>query len=285
MAALKDFDRRWIFLAMGVLVTVLFALGSEDELTRSEYVDKYYSVIDALPKDSVVMLSADFDPASAAELLPAYTATIHHLLLRGLKVINVATWPAAPPYTRKEFREIAPLYGAEYGKDWVALGFLPGDDVAMGNIGQSLRSAYPADDIDDTPYEQLPILSGVGDNMDGIDLLITMSAGYPGILEWIAQVGGRYEVPILAATTAVQTPDLFAFYPNQCVGFLGAATGATRYLQLVNDLTDGAVAEDLKRNQKRMMVQSWAHMLMIALIVIGNLIYFFGPTRERRAAA
>ena len=88
MAAIQDFDRRWIFLAIGVLVTTLFAFGTEEELTRSEYVDAYYATIEALPEGSVVMLSADFDPASAAELLPAYTATIHHLLKRGLKVVT-----------------------------------------------------------------------------------------------------------------------------------------------------------------------------------------------------
>ena len=285
MAAIHDFDRRWIFLAMGVLVTTLYALGPEKALTHSEYVDSYYATIENLPDDGVVMLSADFDPASAAELLPAYTATIHHLLKRNLKVVNVATWPAAPPYTREEFNRIAPDYGADYGTDWTAMGFLPGDDVAMGNIGQSLRSAYPKDDVDDTPYDELPLMASLGDNMEGVDLLITMSAGYPGILEWIAQVGGRYETPILAATTAVQTPDLFAFYPNQCVGFLGAATGATRYLQLVDDLTDGAVEEPKLENQKRMMVQSYAHMLIIALIVIGNLIYFFGSKGKQGAQA
>jgi hypothetical protein len=254
-------------------------------LTPSEYVDNYYATIEALPPGSTVMLSADFDPASAAELLPAYTATIHHLLTRKLKVVNVATWPAAPPYTREEFRRISPDYGAAYGEDWISLGFLPGDDVAMGNIGQSLRSAYPKDDTEDRPYDEFPILQGLGDNMAGIDLVITMSAGYPGILEWIAQVGGRYEMTILAATTAVQTPDLFAFYPNQCAGFLGAATGATRYLQLVDELTGGAVEEPKLKNQRRMMVQSWAHMLIIALIIIGNLIYFFGGGTERRATA
>lgn len=285
MAAIHDFDRRWIFLALGLLVTALYALGLAEELTSSEYVDNYYATIEALPPGSTVMLSADFDPASAAELLPAYTATIHHLLKRDLKVVNVATWPAAPPYTREEFRRIAPDYDAVYGEDWIALGFLPGDDVAMGNIGQSLRSAYPKDDAEDKAYSQFPILRDVGDNMAGIDLLITMSAGYPGILEWIAQVGGRYEITILAATTAVQTPDLFAFYPNQCAGFLGAATGATRYLQLVDELTGGAVEEQKKTNQRRMMVQSWAHMLIIALIIIGNLIYFLGGRTDRKVAA
>jgi hypothetical protein len=111
--------------------------------------------------------------------------------------------------------------------------------------------------------------------MRGISLLITMSAGYPGILEWIAQVGGRYDVPIMSGTTAVQTPDIFAFYPNQVRGFLGAATGATQYLQLVHAVIPRAEIQEAKEeNQRRMLVQSWGHMLIIGLIVLGNALYF-----------
>jgi hypothetical protein len=270
-----DLDRRWIFLAIGVLVVVLYALGAAAKMPVNKYVQSYYDTIEALDEGSIVMLSADFDPASAAELLPMYEATIHHLLKRNMRVINVATWPAAPPYTRAEFDSTAPVYNKTYGIDWVELGFKPGDDVAMGQIGQSVTSAYIHDDRDSTPLADLPLLGEVGDSFQGISLLITMSAGYPGILEWIAQAGGRYDVPILAGTTAVQTPDLFAYYPTQLSGFLGAATGATMYLQLVGvDVPE--LEETTITNQKRMLIQTWAHLLIIGLIIYGNVLYFLG---------
>jgi len=278
--ALARRDRRWIFLAMGLLVVSIYTMHRAAEMPMNEYVQSYYDTIEALPERSIVMLSADFDPASAAELLPMYQATIHHLMRRNLRVINVATWPAAPPYTRSEFDKIAPLYDKVYGEDWIELGFKPGDDVAMGQIGQSIRSAYAEDDRDHEPTEHVPLLQDVSDSFQGIELLVTMSAGYPGILEWIAQAGGRYEVPILAGTTAVQTPDLFAYYPSQLAGFLGAATGATRYLQLVGEDTP-ELAGTLTINQERMLIQSWAHLLIIVLIIVGNVIYFTG----RRSAA
>jgi hypothetical protein len=273
--ALKDFDRRWIFLAMGLVVVGLYASRIAADLPRSPYVDSFYETIEKLPPRSVVLLSADFDPASAAELLPMYTGVIHHLLSRDLRIVNVATWPAAPPYISSSFGRIAPQYDAVYGEDWVELGFLPGDDVAMGNIGQSLQTAFPRESRDNRPYSSVPLLRDVQDSMRGISLLITMSAGYPGILEWIAQVGGRYDVPIMSGTTAVQTPDIFAFYPNQVRGFLGAATGATQYLQLVDAVIPrDEIREAKEENQRRMLVQSWGHMLIIGLIVLGNAMYF-----------
>ena len=286
--SLQDFDRRWIFLAMGVIVVGLYAFGPAAEMKVNQYAQSYFDTIEALQPGDVVLLSADFDPASAAELEPMYIATIHHLMARDVRIVNVATWPAAPPFTRTQFSVIPPQYGKVYGKDWVELGFKPGDDVAMGNIGQSLRSTFPAD-ARGNPIDTLDLMNEIGDAMRGIKLLVTLSAGYPGILEWIAQVGGRYQMPIVTGTTAVQTPDLFAFYPNQLKGFLGAATGATQYLQLVDAKLatslggESALTPPKVENQKRMLVQFWGHMLIIALIVIGNVIYFFGSRQGARA--
>ncbi|RKY22393.1 MAG: hypothetical protein DRQ55_01150 [Planctomycetota bacterium] len=280
MASATGLDRRWIFLVMGVLVVSLYVLGEAAEMPVNEYVQSYYDTIEALPEGTIVMLSADFDPASMAELLPMYQGTIHQLLRNNIRVLNVSTWPAAPPYTRAEFDRIAPQYEKVYGVDWVELGFKPGDDVAMGQIGQSVRSAYAKDDRNLKPLNELPLLNDVSAGFGGISLLITMSAGYPGILEWIAQAGGRYEVPILTGTTAVQTPDLYAYYPSQLEGFLGAATGATQYLQLVGEQTED-VHESRDRNQARMLIQSWVHIFIVLLIVVGNVLYFVG----KRSAA
>jgi hypothetical protein len=283
MAAAASIDRRWIFAAMGLLVLVLYALGTADTIPVSEYVQSYYDTIEALPEGSIVMLSADFDPAGAAEIEPMYIATIHHLFRRNLRIINVATWPAAPPFTKKHFSAIAPLYAKTYGVDWVELGYTPGDDVAIALMSQSLKSAYTTDDRNQTPLSQIPLLDDVSDSFRGISLLISSSAGYPGILEWIAQAGGRYQVPLLTGTTAIQTTGLYAYYPNQLKGFLGAFTGATQYLQLVGDQTkEPTLQAKLQESQKRMLVQSWSHMLIIGLIVVGNVLYFAG--RRRRDA-
>lgn len=273
-------DRRWIFLLMGLLVVALYTLGEAHELPNEEPVQAYFDTIEALPKGSIVLLSTDFDPGSTAELGPMFDATIHHLFKRDLRVISTCTWPAAPPIPRASFGKIAPQYGKVYGQDWVELGFLVGDDVAMGLIGQSLRSAYPNDSRNHAPYQTFPLLRDVSDSSRGVALLITISAGFPGILEWIPQLVTRYNVPVLAGSTAVQTPSMYPYYPKPLKGFLGAATGATEYLQI---LAREVPAVDPMRieGQRRMLVQSWAHVLIVLLIVAGNVIYF----RSRGKAA
>src|SRR5262249_52238169 len=131
-------------------------------------------------------------------------------------------------------------------------------------------------------YDSFPLLRDVGDSCHGIAMLVTISAGFPGILEWIPQVCSRYSVPVISGTTAVQTPSLFPYYPNQLAGYLGAATGATQYLQLVAKATP-ALDEMRDENQRRMLVQQWSHMLIIGLILLGNVAYVLG--RRRGAVA
>jgi len=271
--AAKEFDRRWIFLAVAAVIVGLYAFGKAEPLAPAEPVQKYYDAIEALPEGSIVVLSSDFDPASAAEVEPMLDATIHQLFRRNLRVVSLATWPAAPPFSRDAFRTIAPQYGKVYGKDWVELGFLVGDDVAMGIIGQSLRSAFPNDLLSKAPYDSFPLLRDIGDSCHGIALLVSISAGFPGILEWIPQLCTRYGVPVLSGTTAVQTPSLYPYYPKPLLGYLGAATGATQYLQLVAEGTP-ALAPMRDENQRRMKAQGWGHLLIVALIVVGNVLYF-----------
>ena len=273
-------DRRWIFLSIGLLVVTLYTLGKPNPLPVEGPAQAYFDTIEALPAGSIVLLSADFDPGSKAELLPMYEATVHHLFQRNLRIISTCTWPAAPPIPRATFNKLAPLYGKVYGTDWVELGFLVGDDVAMGLIAQSLRSAFPTDARNNAPYESFPILRDVSDSCRGIALLITTSAGFPGILEWIPQLVTRYGVPVLAGATAVQTPSMYPYYPDTLKGFLGAITGATQYLQVL-ERTVPAVEALRVEAQRRMLVQSWAHVLIVALIAAGNVIYF----RSRKAGA
>lgn len=280
MATRMFHDRRWIFLIMGVLVVSLYALGKADTMESDETVQAYFDTIEALPAGSIVLLSSDFDPASAAELEPMFEGTIHHLFRKNLRVISIATWPAAPPFSRSAFSRIAPQYGKVYGTDWVELGFLVGDDVAMGIIGQSLRSAFRNDVRNKAPYDNFPVLRDVSDSSRGIAMLITISAGFPGILEWIPQLCSRYGVPVLAGATAVQTPSMYPYYPNPLKGFLGSATGATQYLQILAEKTPALVPMRME-NQRRMLVQSWAHIFIVLLIIAGNVVYF----RSRKAAA
>jgi hypothetical protein len=83
-------------------------------------------------------------------------------------------------------------------------------------------------------------------------------------------VYGIYRTPLGYACTGVMAPEAFPYYDaHQIVGVLKGLAGAAEYEKLV-----GYEGNALKR----MPAQSSAHALMIALIVIGNVIFL----RSRR---
>ena len=62
---LQRFDRRWIFLLVWILVMIPLVFPLRLPLAVSPPVKQYYEEIEKLQEGDVVLLSADFDPASA----------------------------------------------------------------------------------------------------------------------------------------------------------------------------------------------------------------------------
>jgi hypothetical protein len=78
---------------------------------------------------------------------------------------------------------------------------------------------------------------------------------------------------------------LYPYFPQQIAGLLGAIKGAAEYESMVNEslAVDGvATAPKYLQAQRRMGPQLVAHLLMVGLIIVGNVIFF---ARKRRGAA
>jgi hypothetical protein len=99
----------------------------------------------------------------------------------------------------------------------------------------------------------------------------------------------------------VQAPLLYPYIPQQLKGLLGAIKGAAEYERLVIDAygddlaalnadgtpivnADGTPKIDglYTEGQRRMGPQLVAHLLMIALIVVGNIVYVLDRKRGGR---
>jgi hypothetical protein len=276
---MKDLDRRWIFLCMGLLVLVFLRLPVQLDYAPSRQTRGVYEAVEALAPGERVYLAVDYGPASQAELLPMHEAFIYHLLRRGNRVIAASTWDSAPPITDAVFAKVVAELEKEnihpqYGVDYINLGFKTGQDVAIAKIGSSIPEAFPLD-YRMKPVRDLPIMKGV-ENFEQIALLCSISAGSPGARQWLQQVQTRYRVRMVAGVTAVMSPDLYSFFQSrQLVGFLGGLVGAAEYEYL---LKRPALA------MGGMNVQSIAHLLILAFVVWGNIVYFHERRRKRRHA-
>ncbi len=261
-----DLDRRVIFLliALAVIIPITTDLiipnivGAEPSRDMFDYVD-------ALPEGSNVIVSFDYDPSTMPELQPMAEAVVRHLFEKNHKVIGTALWPQGAALGQHAMSTLADSLGKEQYVDWVNLGYKTGGAVMIVRMGTSIKAVFPAD-RDNVPWEDIPMLEGINSLKD-IQLVISLSAGDPGIIAWVMMAGDRYGIPIGGGCTAVSAPQLYTYLQtDQMVGLLGGLKGAADYETLVGIEEGPAV--------KGMSPQSIAHLVIMMFIIIGNISYF-----------
>ncbi len=280
---LRGMDRRWIFLIVGLSVAIplLFPAGCFPKRESDVVRPIYEHVEHDLAADDVVLLACDYDPGSMPELQPMTLAVMHHLRRRGIRFVITELWPGGIPLIenaldkiiRKDDEKFPGLPKYEYGVDYAHLGYKPGAEIVIQTMGESLEKAYPKDTYQ-TELAKLPILDNIK-KLSDFAMVISISAGTPGTKEWVQQAQSRYKIPMASGCTAVSAPDLYPYLNSgQLIGLMGGLAGAAEYEVMVE-------RED--RATTGMEAQSFAHLLIILFIILGN-VGFFIDRRRRKAA-
>lgn len=269
---LETLDRRWIFLlvALSVLIPLLFPLRIP--LQTSEATQLYYDAIERLPEGSVVLVSTDYDPGSKAELYPMTEATLRHLFKKNLKVVIFSLWPAGPPMAELAVtRVLAERHNdKKYGVDYVNLGYKDGREAVIVDIGRSIRNVFPVD-YRGNKLDQLPMMSGI-ENYASFPLFVNISVGYPGTKEYVQYAQSRFNLTMISGAGAVSVPEFSAYLQSgQIKGMLSGIAGCAEYEQLLKEPGLALTFMD---------AQSSGHMLIVAMIIFGNIVYF--ATRKRK---
>ncbi len=277
---LQGFDRRWIFLAMGLAIVIPLLYPLNLPFKPSPMVVALYDTVESLKEGDVVYLSVDLDPASTPELEPFFRAVVLHLKRKNIKIAIGSTWYAAPPLIARWVRDVVePRQGVpgedgyerepdrpyEKNVDYAWLGFREGKEAVINRLGSDLQGNYSGRTDDGTPIASIPWLKD-RKRLADFDLVILISAGSPGAKEFVQQVQTRYAIPMVASVTSVMTTDLTPYYQaKQLLGLAGGMLASAEYEQLVGKPGLGAKAAD---------VLSVGHLVVILAIVFGNIIYF-----------
>lgn len=262
LAPLRRLDRRWIFLAIGLLVVVPILTGYHITPVRpSARARGFYDAIQKVPAGSTVLVSGDYDPGTIAENDPMLLAAVRHLMSRNIKIIAVELYPGGPPLVDQALHRVGEEYKKRDGYDYVNLGYKSGNEVVMSQMGSSIPRTFPTD-RSGTPVDRIPVMKGV-ENFEQIALLVNISAGYPGTKEWVQQIVSRYHVPMVAGVTAVSAPEYYPYLQaGQLQGLLGGMAGAAEYEVLVGHPALATSGMD---------AQSLAHVFIAFMIILGNL--------------
>jgi hypothetical protein len=269
---LSHVDRRILFLIILACATIPLLLGLGPRMSVTPPVQGLYDAIEALEPGSCVWLAADYDPGSKPELSPMNYALVEHLFMRDIRVISGSLWAPGPPLAQEVFDQVAPRYGKEYGKDYVNLGFKEGREAVMVSVAEDLRRTFPEDHLG-TPLDDIPMMEGISSIQD-VEMIVCVSAGYPGIKEWVQQISTRYDIMIGGGVTAVTGPEMYPYIQSgQLVGLLSGMKGAAEYEQLVERPGLGTAG---------MAAQSSVHVMVVVFIIFANVVYFLEKRRGRR---
>lgn len=243
-----------------------------------------FDEVERLPPGSNVLISFDFDPATAGECQPMATAFLRHCCLKGHNICAMTVWPEGLPLLDQSLRAVVHIEFAdrkwEYGKNYVNLGFATGEEVAIKLIAQDLRKAFPTDSKG-ARLDDLPMLKSINAASD-FDLALVITAGSPGGKEWVQYAGTQGGLKLALGSVGVQVPQLSPYYPRQIKGLLAAIKGAAEYETVLAERYPDRVSLARSEATKRMWPQLWAHLLMVGLILLGNVIHFSTKWRGRR---
>ncbi len=267
---LSQIDRRWIFLlvALAVIVPLLSRMGLPDK--PGKYSLQLFEAVERIqPNSQPVLISADYSPSMMPELDPMFRAMVRHCLARKVRLIVMTLDPTGAGLAEDALRQIAPEYGAAYGRDYVFLGYKVGAAIVIMSIGENIRQAYPTDAYG-TPIDSLPMMADVRNYAD-IPLVVDI-AGSAVINSWVIFAGARYKARVGAGCTAVSSADYYPFLQSgQMVGLLNGMKGASDYEYLNQQRGYTSVP---RVAGKGMDAVSIVHLLIMGFIVLGNIGYF-----------
>jgi len=262
LAASSARSMMYLILAAAAVVPILLgSRWSEANMPITAGTRAMYEAIEALPEGAVVLVSHDYDPGLAGEMLPQARAVLGHLFERGAQVVSVSLTPEGARLSRQVFDEVGPDRGYAEGQGYQYLGYVVGVEAGPRAVVEGLSTAGWSD-----------LVSDVGD----IALIVDL-AGTPESLKlWLEQVQGPYRIPMVAGVSATVDPFARPYYRNeashQLLGLMTGLVGAAEYEQLSGEAGSAMAGMDS---------QSLVHIAIILLILVGNVAYFAGRLRGR----
>lgn len=270
MSSTAFWTRRIIWLLLAAVVVALLLWPVHLPMLVSAPARNLYNAVERIPPGKLLVITADWEAGTKGENQPQAAALLRHAFRKRIPVaIFGITYPAGPRLSGDLAKKIAAEEGRRYGVDWVNWGFLTGTSQAVIALAKDIPGTVRKDAYG-TPLDKLPIMKGVKDIKDvGLLVDITPSSTI-GI--FISYVYGIYRTPIGYACTGVMAPEAYPYLDSgQLVGLLKGLSGAAEYETLLHHTGQGL---------DWMSPLSFAHFLIIALIVAGNVVYFRGRARR-----
>lgn len=255
---LQTIDRRIIYALVIGLITLALLWDFSLPQPVSPEARSLYDTIQALPRNKLVVVAADWGAATRGECAPLTAAVVAHLFKVRHPFAIVGFVPQGPELTTDIVEQQAKQVGARYGRDWCNWGYKVSIDSTLLSLVQNIAGTIPQD-VNGTRIEQVPVMKHVKSINDiGLIVEITGSGFLDAYLRRIPR-----SVKIAQGCTGVIGPEQYPYVDSgQLCGLLVGMKGAAEYEHLVGFRGQAT---------KAMRPQSLAHLLIIMLIILGNI--------------
>lgn len=261
-------DPRWIYLIMAIALAIplLKPMGLAITIDQETTVPVFNWIDSRQPGDIVV---GDIAFSGPGELGPQVQAWFRHCMLKGVKVVMVAQWNTGERLGYTLINEVveelkAEGVSAEYGVDWVYVGWKPGGTTTWRNMQLDFWDTCAKADMLGNSFEDLPLMERFRkwdkDTTKGVMAFLAGSPGLPTYTTYFA------DYDIYVGNVAVQVPGAMNnLRAGQIKGMLCGLPGAAEYEILLN--RPG-------KTVKLMDAQSMGHLWIIVLVILGNIAYY-----------
>ncbi|MDQ3023604.1 MAG: hypothetical protein M3R04_04335 [bacterium] len=285
-SVILNLDRRIIYAIVAILVLYPLIKPLALPMVPTPETRGIFDALDALPEGSPVLIGADFDPASKAELQPMLDVALAHCFERNLKPTILTLWEAGPRLVQGSVEKLAGRYNKVSGVDYVWLGYRPGTSAVILGTVSGMTTTYGAD-FYNKPTGSMPYFANVK-KLSDYKYLLDIAAGAT-VEAWVIYGAENANVPMGASCTAVSVAQYYTLLQaGQITGLAGGMKGSAEYEKLVNDKygsPDAASAENLLGDAtKGMDAQSMVHIFIVLSIIFANIAYFYSRRKPLAAA-
>ncbi len=281
---LTRIDRRIIYLVLAVVVILPLVFPRVLKVRAMTPVEKLFEAIDDTPSDKAIMLDCSYAPQIKPEIEPMTIAILRHAFTRRHKVLVLCLYVQMLGLAQKaltqvvgEFNSVATTHvdSIVYGRDYVFLGWTPPPIIPILGMGESIVGVYPVDYYGNQT-DTLELMREIK-NYNDISILVALS-GSSIPKTWAAYAQNRFGVRVGVGCTAVSGADFYTFYQTgQFTGLMVGMKGAAEYEELVDSRLN---VEGRRLASEAMPSLTYAHLVIIIFIVIGNIGFFY--TRRRK---
>ncbi len=88
-----NIDRRWIFLAIGVVTIIPFLIGIGMPITTTTEVEDIFDFVNELGPENAIFVAFDFAPGTQAECMPMAVGVVRHAFHNDVPVFMTAYFP------------------------------------------------------------------------------------------------------------------------------------------------------------------------------------------------